>query len=88
MIRLFYIFFVALIVVSCSGNIPIRYVKSVEDKPYYPFAIEYEMMPHDSFPLHYTVGENAVEDSSEYSYSFIRIYGDSVVWEEGVIKNP
>ena len=86
MTRFFYIVLVMLILVSCSGNNPMRYIKPVENDSYYPFIIEYATLPHDSFPLHYPVESDASVDSKEYSYSVIKDYGDTLVWEEGVIR--
>ena len=88
MIRFFYILLLMLLVASCSGNNPVRYIKTVEKKSYLPFAVEYLTMPHDSFPLHYYEVRDTLGDSKEYSYSFIRNVGDTVVGEEGTIRLP
>lgn len=88
MARLFYILLLVLLVASCSGNNPVRYIKAVERKSFLPFVIEYSTMPHDSFPLHYPAAQDTVDNSKGYSYSFIRNDGDTVVWEEGTIRLP
>ena len=88
MIRFFYIFLFVLLVASCSGNNPLRYIKPVENGSYLPFAIEYSTLPHDSFPLHYSLEYDTLETPEEFSYSFIRNVGDTAVWEEGVIRLP
>ena len=88
MIRFFYILLLMLLVASCSGNNPVRYIKTVEKKSYLPFAVEYLTMPHDSFPLHYSEVPDTLDNAKEYSYSFIRNNGDTVVWEEGTIRLP
>lgn len=88
MARLFYILFVVLLAVSCSGNNPLWYTAPAIRKSRHSFSIDYVTMPHDSFPLHYTAEPGTLENSGEYSYSSFRIEGDTVVWEEGIIKIP
>lgn len=88
MARLFYILFVVLLVVSCSGNNPLWYTAPARKKPQHSFSIEYVTMPHDSFPLHYAVDSVTQENSDEYYYSSFRTEGDTVVWEEGRIRMP
>ena len=86
MTRFFYIFLVVL-GMSCSGNNPLLYnLKPVGNNSYNSFNIEYGTMPHDSFPMHYYEVRDTLGDSKEYSYSFIRYDGDTVVWEEGMIR--
>ena len=87
MARLFYILFVVMLVVSCSGNNPLWYVAPAT-RTRHSFSIDYATMPHDSFPLHYTVESGTQENSGEYSYSSFRTEGDTVVWEEGIIRLP
>ena len=88
MTRFFYISLL-LLGMSCSGNNPFLYnVKSTEGYSYNSFIIEYGTMPHDSFPLHYAVENDTVGNSKEYSYSFFKSDGDTVVWEEGIIRTP
>ena len=77
-----------LLVMSCGGKNPLRYnIKSSENNPYHHFNIEYGIVPHDSFPLHYAAEEDTL-NKDEFSYFFIRNEGDTVVWEEGTIKTP
>ena len=86
MTRFFYILLLVL-GMSCSGNNPLMYnLKPAGNNSYNSFNIEYGTMPHDSFPLHYPVEKDASVGSKEYSYSVIKDYGDTLVWEEGVIR--
>lgn len=86
MTRLFYIILAVSFIVSCSGNNPIRYYKSVKNSHSYPFIIEYGALPHDSFPLHYEDKTNETENPDEESYYIIRNSGDTLIWEEGMIR--
>ena len=86
MARLFYILLLVLLVASCSGNNPVRYIKAVERKSFLPFVIEYSTMPHDSFPLHYEDKTNETENPDEESFYIIRNSGDTLIWEEGMIR--
>lgn len=80
--------FLIILFMSCSGNSPVRHKKVIESATPSSFTLKYEIMPHDSFPLHYSIGKETPNDSSEVSYSFVKNYGDSVVWEEGLIRLP
>ena len=87
MTRFFYILLVVL-GMSCSGNNPLLYnLKPVGNNSYNSFNIEYGTMPHDSFPMHYSVEKDTL-DKNEFSYFFIRNEGDTIVWEEGTIRTP
>ena len=86
MTRFFYILLVVL-GMSCSGNKPLLYnLKPVGNNSYNSFNIEYGTMPHDSFPMHYSVEKDTSVSLNEFSYSIIRNYGDTLVWEEGMIR--
>ena len=86
MTRFFYIFLVVL-GMSCSGNNPLLYnVKPVDGYSYNSFNIEYGTMSHDSFPMHYSVEKDTSVSLNEFSYSIIRNYGDTLVWEEGIVR--
>ena len=86
MTRFLYILLIVVVVVSCSGNNPVRYLKPVVRDSFSSFIIEYSLQPHDSFPLHYLVHPDTLPNSKEYSYSFVTNDGDTLVWEEGVIR--
>lgn len=86
MTRLFYIILAVSFIVSCSGNNTIRYYKHVKNSHSYPFIIEYSALPHDSFPLHYENKTNETENPDEESYYIIRNSGDTLIWEEGMIR--
>lgn len=86
MTRFFYI--LLLLLISCSGNNPIRYIKPVETAVNNSFFIEYGTLPHDSFPLHYSKETESPKDSDIISYSFIVNEGDTAIWEEVVIRHP
>lgn len=86
MTRFFYIFLVVL-GMSCSGNNPLLYnLKPVGNNSYNSFNIEYGTMQHDSFPMHYYAEKDTSVSLNEFSYSIIRNYGDTLVWEEGMIR--
>ena len=87
MTRLFYILSVVAWLVSCSGN-ALLYdtVRFSGGSLPHSFIMEQNMREMSS--LHYPKKVDSADNPKEYSFSFIRHYKDSAVWEEGLIRLP
>lgn len=87
MTRLFYIVPVVVWLVACSGNALLYDSARLSgDSLHHSFVMEHNM--REVSPLHYQKTEDSTDLPKEYSFSFIKHYKDSTVWEEGVIRLP
>ena len=87
MTRLFYIVPVVVWLVSCSGNV-LLYDTARLSGDTLPRSFIMEQNMREASTLHYPQKVDSTGNLKEYSFSFIRHYKDSVVWEEGVIRLP